>query len=285
MRSGKDPNMLRKHRNPLVGYAPIDSSAKWGSNRIHVVCLPSPGIILGTRSISYWEMVVPDSCGPAPLHVLPDGCMNLVFILDQSQVTATIHGIRTAPQTMTLQAGLVYVGVRLRPGQAYELLGEPVRHFTRTTIALEEVWPQHIEWLQGQLLHTQTFRQRVECLEVFLSQNRRHSPRCPPGIIKALQHIVSHPTQGSIASLARHSGLSLRQLRRQFDTYVGVSPKQLRQIMRFQHTLKVLPGNLSQTYAAVAVECGYFDQAHFIHDFAALYGAPPSHYRNAACHT
>jgi AraC-like DNA-binding protein len=69
----------------------------------------------------------------------------------------------------------------------------------------------------------------------------------------------------SVDELATSAGLSHRQLERRFLRDVGVSPKVLCRILRFQQVFRVV--NSDPTWATVAIDCGYYDQAHLIRDF------------------
>ena len=57
---------------------------------------------------------------------------------------------------------------------------------------------------------------------------------------------------------------------------VGMSPKRLARIARFQHALQTLHAlDAGQRGTLTAVECGYADQAHFVREFRELAGCPP----------
>jgi len=75
---------------------------------------------------------------------------------------------------------------------------------------------------------------------------------------------------GSIQDLAEMTGLSLRQFQRRFQQLTGLNPKHYARICRVAHAvhLKELVPNASWT--AIALDCGYSDQSHFIRDFKAL---------------
>ncbi|MBK9241635.1 MAG: AraC family transcriptional regulator [Acidobacteria bacterium] len=85
-------------------------------------------------------------------------------------------------------------------------------------------------------------------------------------------------TQGlmPIDVVAARVSVTRRQLERTFLRTVGVTPKRLARITRFQHALRVLEECESASPGTrTAVTCGYADQAHFIRDFRDLAGCPP----------
>ncbi|MCF3111735.1 helix-turn-helix transcriptional regulator [Niabella sp. CC-SYL272] len=79
----------------------------------------------------------------------------------------------------------------------------------------------------------------------------------------------------NIQNIAEKFGISSRYLQKLFVQHTGLSPKLYIQINRFQNSLKLLTQrNLPLT--AIAYECGYFDQAHFIKAFKSFTGTTPS---------
>ena len=78
----------------------------------------------------------------------------------------------------------------------------------------------------------------------------------------------------AVAGVATWLGVTRRHLERRFDTLVGISPKRLARIVRFQRALRMLQQPAGSS-AVTALECGYADQPHFIRDFTELAGCPP----------
>jgi transcriptional regulator GlxA family with amidase domain len=82
-----------------------------------------------------------------------------------------------------------------------------------------------------------------------------------------------------IESLADDLGISLRKLDRVFNARVGLTPKALCRVVRFQQVLKMVERDQqSRDWAQLAVECGYYDQSHFIKEFSAFTGLSPTAY-------
>jgi AraC-like DNA-binding protein len=78
-----------------------------------------------------------------------------------------------------------------------------------------------------------------------------------------------------LADLAEQCNLSGRQLQRQFQETVGMSPKALARVIRFEAIRRRLMFNPDQSLTALAHEFEYSDQAHFTHDFKELAGRTP----------
>ena len=92
----------------------------------------------------------------------------------------------------------------------------------------------------------------------------------------AVQTIDREQGLVSIDDLAASVSMTRRHLERQFLKVVGITPKRLARITRFQHALKILDGSdAAPRGTRTAATCGYADQAHFIRDFRELAGCPP----------
>jgi AraC-like DNA-binding protein len=102
-------------------------------------------------------------------------------------------------------------------------------------------------------------------------------------VLAAVGMIRQQHGQVDIDTVAHHTGMTRRNLERRFDSLVGISPKRLARIVRFQRALRMLstraetrgPHSPAGSGAAMALECGYADQPHFIRDFTELAGCAP----------
>jgi AraC-like DNA-binding protein len=95
--------------------------------------------------------------------------------------------------------------------------------------------------------------------------------------------IALHLIQGSrgamrVSEIARRCGLSCRQLERLLRVWVGVSPKPLARIARFQAALVSAGEQPDSGWTYVAAEQNYADQAHLIHEFSGFTGASPTRF-------
>lgn len=91
----------------------------------------------------------------------------------------------------------------------------------------------------------------------------------------AVERIDASAGMVEVSILAREAATSVRNLQRLFAAEVGVTPKTLCRMRRFQRVFAAWrddPGS----WASVAAECGYFDQAHLVRDFTELAGAAPA---------
>jgi methylphosphotriester-DNA--protein-cysteine methyltransferase len=94
-------------------------------------------------------------------------------------------------------------------------------------------------------------------------------------VLKAVESIERAHGMVTIEQLADDVAITTRHLQRQFVRYVGISPKLLARIRRFQRVFAARRNN-PEGWASVAIGCGYADQAHLIRDFTELGGGAPA---------
>jgi methylphosphotriester-DNA--protein-cysteine methyltransferase len=82
----------------------------------------------------------------------------------------------------------------------------------------------------------------------------------------------------SVSSIVDDVGMSQRRFIEIFRGEVGVTPKAFARLRRFQHVLGFVEHLTEVDWTDVALRYGYFDQAHFIHDFREFSGVSPSVY-------
>jgi transcriptional regulator GlxA family with amidase domain len=80
-----------------------------------------------------------------------------------------------------------------------------------------------------------------------------------------------------IEELAKQVHISKRQIQRDFKNYVGLSPKKYARILRFNYIFKLMQEK-DMKWVDIAIQSGYFDQAHFIKNFKEFTGEEPSNY-------
>ncbi len=83
-----------------------------------------------------------------------------------------------------------------------------------------------------------------------------------------------------IGIVAEQIGISHKHLLREFDRCVGLGPKLFARVCAFQRVIRHVGHSTEVDWAETAATCGYFDQAHLIHEFNAFSGLTPSTYLN-----
>lgn len=238
----------------------------------------------------YWTLEVPGGNHSERQRIIPDGCIEMAFILgdDIKRYTAGNNFI-LQPRAMVLGQTIEpfyieptgYVNtfaVRFYPygfsNFVTTAIGDLANKETPIAMLFEK---QPAEELEQKIIRAKDTPQRIEIIERFLL-SRLADKGTVDHIVKATVDTLLS-TKGSSPINAIFKGLSQRrQLERKFLKQIGISPKQLGKVIRLQAALKMLlnqpPGNLTR----IAYESQYYDQTHFIKDFKEFTGTTPGEF-------
>ncbi|HEY8473334.1 MAG TPA: helix-turn-helix domain-containing protein [Natronosporangium sp.] len=154
----------------------------------------------------------------------------------------------------------------------------PVAELCDRPVTVEQVWGRRAAAeLRDRLATAATPDAMLGLLEQALLRRLRETAglglvRYPSGVIAA--------SRGTVPSgdLRAAAGVSSTQLTRRFKELVGITPKRLARTYRFTATVFSIDPAEPVDWADVAVRAGYFDQAHFGHEFRAFTGLTPTRY-------
>jgi AraC-like DNA-binding protein len=215
------------------------------------------------------ECVAPET---RAVRTYADGCIDL--ICDVTRAELQVSGASRRGATYTVRGPHHLVGARFWPGGAHSLLGVPAAELENGWTPLAALLPAlAAEWGERIALASSA-TQRFSLLEELLL--RRLIDMHVDARIQRATHLLVG-TCGAIAMpmLARESGASERNLSRLFHQWVGVRPKELARIIRFQAVLRRARDSGRPDWGALAAGAGYADQAHLVREFAVFSGEPP----------
>ena len=208
--------------------------------------------------------------GPGPLHrVMPDGCADILFTNNGACAELDAVGPMTTWRDHPLAGGQLLVGVRFRPGMWTASLGIGGDRLTNEIVPLAGLWGRRAGELLERLAEAPSIAGCVALFEQFLQ------PAVADPLQRALAWMEKRHGLVSLDRVARQAGLGPRQFRRLCIQQTGLPPKFLARVLRFRHSLCRLdkrPASLAQ----LALDCGYYDQAHFINEFREFSGRTPA---------
>jgi AraC-like DNA-binding protein len=235
-----------------------------------------PGPHLSPFVRNYWTLQATGESGTCrQQRVIPDGCIDIILKRRSptEAFTAFVVGTMTRPIFEDLAPHAEYLGIRLAPGGFGHFFRMPAGELTDRIVPLEYlVAPSR---LIEAVANAPDGRTRLQAIEEGLGRWLR-ADEPEPILATALDTILASGGMVSVARLARLAGRSPRHLRRVFHEGVGVGPKVFCEIVRFQNARRALGRQPRPDLLQVALEAGYYDQAHFIHDFDRFYGSSPS---------
>ena len=194
---------------------------------------------------------------------MPDGCADILF---SSEGEANVVGAMT--RYLDVENAGPFFGVRFRPGGWAGQFGVPGDRITDAIQPLDSLWGSRGKELAERLASADSDGGRVRILETILTPHGETRP-----IQRAIRWMEERRGCVSLDDMADQCGLSVRQFRRVCLAETGLSPKFLARVLRFRHALSRLPHGAG---ADLALDCGYYDQAHLINEFRELSGRTPA---------
>jgi AraC-like DNA-binding protein len=232
----------------------------------------------------YWTRVGREG---AETRVIPDGAVDIILDLAAPSLSsaAFVVGTMTAPLVVSTSRPCEYVAVRFHPGGAQPLLGNSMRELSDHRVALASIWSSQVasEWTE-RLKEVESGPGRVRLLERLLIGRIPGSPPPDPRVREAVRRIKLSGGSFPVKRMSSTLGLTRQHLTRLFDFHVGVGVKIFSRITRLRHVLRALerasPERCRVDWARLAVDAGYFDQAHLVRDFKALTGLTPERFQH-----
>jgi AraC-like DNA-binding protein len=232
-----------------------------------------PGPHLSPFVRNYWTFQATGACRRQ--RVIPDGCIDILFVRHSptEDLRAFVVGTMTRPIFEDLTAHAEYLGVRFAPGGFGHFFRTPARELTDRIVPWGSLSAPSA--LVERVANAPDIRMRLCILEEVLEQQLL-SEEPEPILAAVLRAIGAARGVVSVGRLAHLAGWSPRHLRRVFHEWVGVGPKVFCEIVRFKNARRSLGRQPRPDLLQVALEAGYYDQAHFIHEFDRFYGSSPS---------
>ncbi|WP_379167492.1 helix-turn-helix domain-containing protein [Paenibacillus roseus] len=163
------------------------------------------------------------------------------------------------------------------PGYAEFFFKYPIGEFSEMQIPVQEVFPHATELLE-KIAEQSSFEGRIRAFEIFYLKHFRDDLKIPPLVQYLTEKIITSRGALNVKELSEDTGYSSRYMLKTFEKFVGVSPKLLSRIVRFQNVLHLLERKQYNEALDRIFEMGYFDQNHFIKEFKEFSFLTPKKY-------
>jgi AraC-like DNA-binding protein len=188
-----------------------------------------------------------------------------------------ISGMQSRYIVIGAENGSSMMGAHFRTGGAAPFFGFPISELTSNVVELDLIWKREILSLRDQLLEAKASDAKFDLLEAYLIAKAQSRLEPDKTISAALAALHSWPVL-PLRELASRLGVSHKQMIARFDCRVGLTPKVTSRVLRFRKSLAAAHGVPIPDWSDIAADCGYYDQAHFIHEFQQFAGMTPSEY-------
>jgi AraC-like DNA-binding protein len=257
---------------------------------VHRLHIPAPPLASFVRCFWYWEGM------PQP-HVLerlmPNGEAAIVFNLRDDEMrlydaddldrytscgVAGLTGPRTGCFAIDTAAQDRVIGIEFQPGGTFPFFREPAGEIANQSTPLDCLWGAAAGEIREQVLAARSVDAMFAVLESALLARLVRPLELHPAVGLARGWICRAPHVATVAGVVDRIGLSQRRFIELFRDQVGLAPKAFCRVRRFQRVLESVHRKADVDWTQVALDGGYYDQAHFIHDFQAFAGMTPAVY-------
>jgi AraC-like DNA-binding protein len=236
------------------------------------------------RELPSGEVVVIVGFGPKVETTYPDLAPGRVA--RNGSFVAGLHDTHCFVESPGTQAG---IQLNLTPLGARLLLGVPMRELTNRVVALDDLLGAKGDLLVEELYDAPGWDARFRLLDRVLERRLDAARPASPDVAWAWKRLVGSGGRLPVGDLCEELQCSRKHLLRRFDEQIGLAPKTFARVIRFQRATRMLghrngassvddvERNTGQgmSWGEIALECGYFDQAHMNRDFRQFAGASP----------
>jgi AraC-like DNA-binding protein len=213
-------------------------------------------------------------------RVLPDGAVRLMFDFAGSPSagpSVRVAGASASPTVLQLSGHMESLSVALHPGAAAAVLGLPAGELEGRALPLQTLWGAEAAPLIAQMSETKGDTARIALLAAELQRRLTNGTSVHQQRARHAAHLVSG-TQGrmSLRQAADAVNVGERRLQQLFFEHVGVSFRAWARLSRLHTCLRLIRQRPQPAWADVAVDAGFYDQAHLANEFRTLCGLSPT---------
>lgn len=229
----------------------------------------APTVPLRRHLSSVWIQRVGKDAPPYTHRVVPHGSVELAVAMGSSP---QLVGPQTAPRVETLAPGSTVVGVRFHPGVAPVILGVPASELVDRIAGWDELEMCPAAGIGEAVAGAASPEQAAAIVERAVFGLLADAAAPDPIVREAVGRLMPW-SMNNVGSLACSLYVSERQLRRRMSVAVGLAPKVVQRVLRFQGFLALAHNGAD--LATLAADTGYADQAHLTREAVRLSGMTP----------
>lgn len=172
------------------------------------------------------------------------------------------------------------VMIHFTPWGVQPFLDFPLSDITDARAELQYIFREGLDEL-AEALHREGPQGRwKETLDGFFIKQLKPSITIDRRARQLIRHISDNHGAARLNALSKECCLGERTIQRLIHNSTGINFKFFAMLARMEYARRLLDGRQGVGLASIALQAGYFDQAHFIHEFQSVYGETPGTYRN-----
>jgi AraC-like DNA-binding protein len=214
-------------------------------------------------------------CEPYVAESLPHPNVHVIF----ETAGSVVAGVQTRMFSRVLEGQSQVFGIKFKPGGFRPFLKFATSKLADRVVAAESILGKDVNALESILLSSGEENEKVEAANAFFRARMPKPDAVIEGVGRIVERILEERDIKTVDDLVDRTGIGKRSLQRMFNEYVGVSPKWVIRRYRLHELVERFNSNDEPRWADLALELGYFDQAHLINDFRSITGYSPTEYQ------
>jgi AraC-like DNA-binding protein len=202
---------------------------------------------------------------------------NIYLIFEENRLT--VAGVTTSKFTRVLAEQGFAFGVKFKPGGFRPYLNSSASSLTDRIVEANHIFGADGDMLEAALISSCGEEAMVAAVDAFFLRRVPEPDQNVELADQLVSRILHQPQIRTVDDLAARTGLSKRSVQRLFREYVGVPPKWVIRRYRLHELIERLEAGDPLNWPDLALELGYFDQAHLINDFRSITGYSPADYQ------
>ncbi|MBZ9882190.1 AraC family transcriptional regulator [Mesorhizobium sp. CA10] len=194
---------------------------------------------------------------------------------DNDRYASFAAGLYAGPVMIESFGGACCVQVNFTPLGARQFFGLPMSELRDRMVGLDDALGFDGIALRERLGEASDWNARFDIAEGFITSRLVEANALSPEIAWAYRAVIASGGRTRISTLAGEIGWSRKHLAARFTDAIGIGPKTLSRIVRFNRALS-LSRRQDDDWAGIAADCGYADQAHLVREFRQLAGETPT---------
>lgn len=242
---------------------------------------PHPALASHVRR--YWGFLE-SSASPVRRREIPGQDVVVILSLgpclrvNDASRTSFVAGL-TEASVVTEHEGMSHgLEVTFTPLGARMILGIPMHVIANDVVPFEDVWGEGGAELLERLYEAPDWDSRFALVDAVLATRLAEAAPPPAAVAWAWRRLVAEAGRLGVRELTAELACSRRYLATQFREHVGLAPKPMARILRFQRAVRLLEDEGEPHLERIALACGYYDQPHFNRDFRAFAGSTPTEF-------
>jgi hypothetical protein len=239
----------------------------------------------------YWTLEIPAEADTQRQRIIPDGCLEMIFILGDDikrytsedkfilQPRAMVLGQTIEPFFVQPTGFVNSFAVRFYPYGFANFVTVAINNLANKETPLDLLFGEKTaKEVEQKIIKAKSTEERIAIIEDFLLHLLKDKVTIDSIVKSTIDTLFLTKGSTPITIILKEDLSKRRQLERKFLKQIGLSPKQLCKVIRLQTALKMVLNQQSESLTKIAYESEYYDQAHFIKDFKEFTGTNPKEF-------